>query len=917
MLELREVHHPHQKQVLFKEYNPKEDTWLVSDLKSKLEIQKRFLIQGELLAEDSVLRVSELWRKFLIKGDPALRVISSDLARSLLSQWLEESEFEWAQSPGAAQNLFAYTAQLLPVLTHDQGPELLKEWWQDHADSLVRWGHWYQLASWAWQKLEEQKVVPAPWVSAWLTNWDKSQLSWPRRVFVDLGSELSAVEAEVLWQLAESTSVVVVAPGEYWRGRFEKSLRGYRILEEKLSLAPKQMEKPEISLSGDYQFNRYSTMLAEVKAAVSQVRHWLEQGVDASKVVLMAPDMEDYWPILSEYLAKEGIPAGKDQVVTIQSYPDVLRWLARLRVDAGMGIGADIELAAYSPDSRCKLPYEEFRRLFAIFYDVEDLQREKQIAGLFNLSSDSKATLTRDQFVAWSLASWPTKEATAQLELIFHQFFQDCPYSTTLSLRHWMVFLEKLCARMEIKVTRSGTGGVQILNLMSGEWVDASHIWVMGLTEEGMRRTETTGILLSDVLSLERDMGFYIHHPDRMQAEFEAEWMLDRSWEQAVLTTPSVDFSGQVQSPAMLWLRRVLEAGKDWEKCSVPERCRWDKIQAASVEKIGQISQWQDGHLQSMCENLPVELGEKPLPVFGDDLDISLSVSQLESYLECPFITAASKVFRLADVPDLDMDVDHMARGSLIHKLFEILTRGEKFRGDYTNEEMKEVVDQARQESELLLADERLWSPLRQKLVEMAQRFVGFESEWRKLYPKTATVGREIKVKCRWNPETKAFVDKDGEGVLFRGFIDRVDGDGEGHFTVLDYKSSPAGLTNYKSWLSHQSLQLSLYSHWLALGFTELGPGDVVGALYYVAKTLDRRKGFVLDEGIEDFSEPANNYHKLGREDRESLVDDVLNLVAETMEEILKGEFSPQPEKPEKSCQACRWRGLCRAPHLN
>ncbi|MCB0384049.1 MAG: PD-(D/E)XK nuclease family protein [Bdellovibrionales bacterium] len=917
MLELREVHHPRQKQKLFQEFDPQQCTWLVSDLKSKLEIQKRFLSKGLILAEDSVLRVSELWRKFLVRCSPGARVISTDLSRSLLSQWLEESEFDWAQSPGTAQNLFAYTAQLLPVLTHDQGDELLQEWWAEHSDSLVRWGHWYQLSKWAWSQFEARDLVPSPWVSAWLSNWSGQNIRWARRLFVDLGSELSAVESEVLWQLGQTSDVVVVTPGEQWRGRFDKSLRGYRILREKLGEPQSKIEMPETPTTGGYQFFRYSTMLAEIKAAIGAVRRWVEAEVPLSSIVLMAPDMETYWPILSEYLAKEGIPAAKDHLVTLQSYPDVIRWLAHLRMDAGVGVSADIELATYRPESSQQIPFDDFRRLFSIYYDVEDLKRDQHVEQLFQIHENPQGLLSRDEFVAWSLHRWPAKEVTDQLEGIFHQFFQDCPFSTKLSLRNWVSFTEKLCARIEIKVARGQGSGIQLLNLSSGEWVEATHIWVMGLTEEGMRRTETTGILLSDVLSLERDMGFYLHHPDRMQAEFEAEWMLDRQWSEAILSTPTVDFSGGIQAPAMLWLRRAMFENPDWEKCTIPPKCRWDKIQATDLAIMGQIEGW-DKSLQTGLEmELPVELGTTPHLGFGRDLDLSLSVSQLESYLECPFKVAAAKVFRLSDLPELDMDVDHMSRGSLMHKLFEILTRGEVFRGDYTTEEIGIKVDQAREESQLILADERLWPPLRRKLVDMAERFVGFEQIWRANHPKTHTDGREVRVKCRWNPQTKKFVSESEEGVLFNGFIDRVDSDREGHFVVLDYKSSASGLTYYKSWLNNDSLQLSLYSHWLSLGFSELGPGEVVGALYYVAKTMDRNRGFVVDDGVDGLIDMGSRSQKLDRPGREKLIEETLLVVESVMESILRGDFRPEPSKPETTCQSCRWRGLCRAPHLN
>lgn len=916
MLEIREVYHPRQKQELFGTFNSQSDTWLVSDLKSKLEIQKRLLGQGQTLVEDAVLRATELWRKFIMRTSPDVRVVSTDLARSLLTQWLEEADFQWAKSPGAAQNLFAYTAQLLPILANEKGDDLLKEWWSEHPDSLVRWGQWYHLARWAWERFADQAVLPAPWVSAWLIN-SSEQLHWPRKLFVDLGSELSAVESDLIWSLSQNTEVILLAPGAEWRGRFDKTMRGYRLLEERLGVQTPAVKNPEIPRSGAYEFRRYTTMLAEVKDATMMVRRWIEAGVSPAQIVLMAPEIEDYWPVLAEYLECEGVPANKDRVVTLQSFPDVIRWLAHLRMDAGQGTSADIELVAFADRDSTPLKYAEFRRLFSAYYDLDDLRRDRQVARLFDLKINGRETLRRDEFVAWAIQRWPTGGATQNLETVFHQFFQDCPHSTRLGLRHWVSLTEKVCARIEVKTARGTPGGIQLLNLSSGEWVEASHLWVLGLTEEGMRKTETTGILLSDVLSLERDLGFYLHHPDRFQSEFEAEWMLDRPWSEAVLSTPGVDFAGTIQTPTMLWLRRALELAKTWEQYSAPAETRWDQIQRAELRDLGSARGWSQDLQELVIRELPVELGQTLAAGFGSLTDVSLSVSHIESFLECPFKVAATKILGLSDLPIIDMDVDHLSRGSLMHKLFEVLTRSEPFRSDYSKAELAEMVEMARRESQLLLADERLWPPLRQKLVDQASRFVDFEREWRSLFPKTKTVGREVRTQCRWNPTDLRFESLEGSGVLFRGFIDRVDSDGEGNYVLLDYKSSNHGLTYHRSWLSKHSLQLPLYAHWLALGFSSLGPGEVVGALYYVAKNLDRTKGFVVDQGVEGLLGPANRYQQVSLGDRDGLIKESVRILGEAVGAILAGNLGPRPERPEQTCVTCQWRGLCRSPHLH
>ncbi|MCC7405750.1 MAG: PD-(D/E)XK nuclease family protein [Bdellovibrionales bacterium] len=112
-------------------------------------------------------------------------------------------------------------------------------------------------------------------------------------------------------------------------------------------------------------------------------------------------------------------------------------------------------------------------------------------------------------------------------------------------------------------------------------------------------------------------------------------------------------------------------------------------------------------------------------------------------------------------------------------------------------------------------------------------------------------------------------------------------------------------------------MQLPLYAHWLALGFSSLGPGEVVGALYYVAKNLDRTKGFVVDQGVEGLLGPANRYQQVSLGDRDGLIKESVRILGEAVGAILAGNLGPRPERPEQTCVTCQWRGLCRSPHLH
>lgn len=980
MLQFKVIHYPQQKQEIFEQFSPENGTWLVSDLKSKAEIQKRFLSQGNLLAENSVLRASELWRKFFVKHFPGHRLVSADLMKSFVAQWLEDSHFTWARSPGTAKNLMIYGGQLLPILIHPQSQEAMKDWWDQHPDSLLRWGHWYHLSQWLWEKLDEARIVPSQWVASWLISQERVlSLSWSRQLLVDLGSELSAVEAEVIWQLSQSSPVTVLVPGPSWREKFVQSLRGYRVLEEKNgSLIAKSKLKSSRSSSleshfalhseedlsshlhaisnthltdqkmntplnsGPDRLAKYSSMLAEVKAAVNQVRWWIESGISPSQIIVMAPDIEKYWPVMSAYFASEGIPVAKERVSTLQSYPEILAWLAQMRVELGMGQATDLELSRFTVDQSSPISFEEFKKLFTHYYDWDDLRREKRIAELFHLDvQEANDSINCEEFVAWAVRRWKASQQTSHLELIIQKIFQEAPLSQRMNRSHWFFLLENFCARIEVRLSEAQIPGVALLNLISGEWVNASHLWVMGLSEEGMRKSESAGILLNDVLSLEKDLGVFLSYPDRMTADFELEWVLKRHWQEVFLSTPMTHFSGAVQTPSLLWLKRAVDAGFAWEHCLVPDPTRWDQLQSlkteALVRELPQTKKEQD-----LClAHLEVEWGTKELPTWLPSNHFSLSVSQIEAYLECPFKVAATRLLKLSDTPNIDLDVDSLGRGNLLHQLFELLIQSQSWKSEISAEEILIMIDQAKEMSGLILADERLWTPLKNKFLQVAQRFIQFEREWRQQYPQTKTLACELQVQGRFDPQANQFLSSNyGEGgILFRGKIDRVDGIGGeegGPLIVIDYKSSGGNLRHHRSWMANQQLQLALYSHWLELGWGNMSEGnpqghkvgdrenrerenypEVIAAVYFVARDMDRSKGFILSGGEEGLISDSSSHSRIQKNEKAELFHHACQLTGEVVQSMMAGQFGPRPKDIHQTCSRCEWKKICRAPHFN
>src|SRR5690606_38518098 len=112
----------------------------------------------------------------------------------------------------------------------------------------------------------------------------------------------------------------------------------------------------------------------------------------------------------------------------------------------------------------------------------------------------------------------------------------------------------------------------------------------------------------------------------------------------------------------------------DTEAVDKPEDTRWDELQRASFPVISELKKWSKEFSQQLEASLLRDLGHRPQESFGQNLALSLSVSQIENYLKCPFKFAAARLFCLSDLPSLDLDIDHLTRGQLMHALFESLT---------------------------------------------------------------------------------------------------------------------------------------------------------------------------------------------------------------------------------------------------
>lgn len=896
-------------------FQSRTSTWLVADLTTKLEVQKRLHKKGQVLEEDSVLRATEFWQKLLLRNYPQFRVLSGTLTQTILFRWLQEKQVEWAKGPNSAAQLLTYIEQLLPIILNSDSTTNLIEWLKENPRSLVRWGTWFNLAYEAVEYFLENNWISGQWVSGFLASQGIAADSWQRDIYVDLAGELAGVEIDLLQQLARENDVTVFKPSPSWESTYFSSLWPYKILNGE-SFYQSYLDEGDFVIEDieNIELKRFSTMTAEIKDAVHQVRLWLEAGVKPNDIAILAPNIELYWPILNLYLEVEGIPVFKDIVTRQHSTPLVMKWLSEIRLQSSRISNFDLEIKLFSNESQ--MSYERFKQLFSKIYDFSDLNRDVNVYNMLSSKKNSKEVLSKSEFITWGLSLWKSEDNTEAVVDIMQKLAQDVPNGTSFELADWVYYLEKLIAKNEIKVREKQSFGIYCENLSSSLRLPSKKIYVLGCVESELKTVSKSNLSLQDVLALARDLGFHINLPDQDSLEFTLRWLVNDKHRFIVLSSPMTNFSGGVESPSLFWLSQKVNKQQDPEQVDVPRLSLWDRLQLSLDENQLEFKQWPAEQFETTKDLIKNEYeGLAASEVQIHDY-ISLSVTQLERYASCPFIFLSEKLFKLSDLPDVDLDLDRMTHGRLMHALFEELSK-EPISYNLSDNDIKNILYKVKERENLIMASEQVWQSVLPNYIQLAKRFLEFEKGWRDQFKATTTIGREVPIRAEWSLKEKRLVAPGQGDYPFYGYIDRIDSDEKDNCIIVDYKSSASSAKNFNSWLSSDMFQMALYSQALDFGFTRVGKKNTVAALYHVAKNMEKKKGFKLKDYQGELYE-INSREKSGikTEDLQKLFAETNNTVNELVQKISQGNFRPEPKEKDNQCTSCQWSYLCRAQHL-
>lgn len=905
MLEFVRVKHPDQIKSLLNAFDPQRQTWIVSDLKSKQEIQAECVARFGFFTDDSILRVSDFWRLWIRRLKPTLKVVSSDFIRSLVQLFVSQYGDSLELSEADQSTLEKYVQELAPIILHPDSDSVLQEWLQVQ-ERPRKWQMWYKMARVCLLYIvNEKKVIDVKWSAAYLQSLNLQALQWPQEMIVDLGTELTSVEMGLFKIFSQKQKVQIYVPYPDWHERFPFLLKTYseNFGYGKTQDLPVESQKKTTSK----EFVRLSTQLAEVKWAVAQVRRWLEEGISLSRIAVIGLQIEDYWPVLQSYLDEEGVPYQKDTVASVNSLSDVQIFLAHLKSFTQDVSFESLQQKVFQRKADPQIKFEKFKALFNQLFDEEDLRRDEKIKSLFYKRIDFSKDLSRDEFMAILLQVWSDLPEGAYSEVLFELLFKDFlgqSLDTVMSFSSWFQFFKSRLSRKEMKISYASEEGIHVLALMSAQMTSADHRIYLGLYEEAFRIQRKSILPLSDIELLKNQFDLAIPYPEESHLDFNLRWQVEGVYHKVILTSPHLSFAAEPLTPCLYFLENSPQS----EICN-PMPTRLDEVQKYFSAHRGEVvgSDYQGLNQKRLQEDLH-GVGQVQIQhsVFQ-----KLAVSEVESYARCGFKTLASKGFRLRDLPEVSIDLDPRQKGVVVHALFEhLIVQIEK--ANYDREQTRQFLQIKRQELGLFVNEDTFWVVQLNKMMAVADKFYEFE-RFRVQQFKSFT---EKDFEIYFDPEQKKFtVEKPNDGFLIRGRIDRIDQiRGTNQYLIYDYKSSAAQISNYRNWLSEYQFQLLIYL--MAVEVSLFKEADVKGMLYYLYKNFSIAKGLIdKNVALEKLSLSSRIGSLCDEEGIKALKEGFIQLMAEKFTHLKKGVFTPAPFEKEL-CNDCDWRKLCRVKHL-
>ena len=421
------------------------------------------------------------------------------------------------------------------------------------------------------------------------------------------------------------------------------------------------------------------------------------------------------------------------------SIPAVARWLSQLRLRSQPLSSEDYEAGLFSRMTQPEVSYDQFRSLLSYIYSEEDLERLGKLSEKFKSDIGPSTELNRDEFITWAIQYWDLSSQAEPLQQIMSTVLLESPTHLTMNLKSWNGYAQSVASKTEIRILDADSEGLQIRKLNSVYIGHEKYMFVLGHSDNSLDESLNINISLSDVSRLSQDLGYLLARPEPGKGQMLTDWALNIPRQNSILAYSQSSFSGDALGASLTWLK-LAEKNEYGETVESGHRCRWDEIQEQDFESL-EVAYGD----KSVIQEDTGDSGHKAIKIKEVP---RLSASQLEAYMDCPFKFTAGKLFGLRSEPEVDLDMDRLRKGRLLHKCFEIiLERG--INEPWEEPGLRNVIHEARF-AESIQVSKKLWKLQANATLKILKSFVQFERDWRSEFPKTETVGRETPFKGVW-----------------------------------------------------------------------------------------------------------------------------------------------------------------------
>lgn len=700
----------------------------------------------------------------------------------------------------------------------------------------------------------------------------------------------------------------------------------------------------------------------EVTLIAASVKKSLQAGTPSDSVLVAFPNLDDYGPIVEEIFNDYGIPFNRALGRQLSSSAVAASIISLLRAFQEEYSGPSL-LRVFSS------PFLKFRENPATVPALDRLMRDRRITGgmhrllsvlpryrpdeqgkdaltaplndLFSaltpFSAQETASLAEWMNLLKGLIAWSGMEARVShlkgpLNINLQAYKKLSETLASLdragkifpayryTFPEWFFLLKKTFMHTRFQVPPEDEGGVQILGFeesLSRPW---NEIYLGGLVDGKFPQRLPQNIFLPEK-TLE-SLGVRTLERARLAASYHF-YRLLLSADRVLLTWPENEGDRPVvPSPFLEELRPLIQAGllnRGFARTSgvqfslriedsrsmtelaksaalAPDERQLDDVLKLDLKGMAGIRTAMHFTQGAAPETMPHSANRR------------FSVTELESYLRCPYDYYISNVLGLSPVEDVTEDLSPLDRGSKVHAIL---------RNFYLSWDRPVTRDNASDAAALLqeLSDDAFapeadtFRNRRTKLLfrsVIAKRFLDAEVLFWQQGMKPAYLERKIE---------GFFLPLAGDrSVELSGKIDRIDVDQEGNFMIVDYKTGAYPLPGKK--LEEKIFQLPVYAV-IAQETLRNGTPPLrkpIGLVYYdlAGKHAAAARDVVV------YNKDVSNGHTSSKpkaspksgEEFELFLRESMDRARKAVEGILAGRFPALPQE-ESTCRFCPNEAMC------